>query len=311
MNLLSVIRLLLAQRRSIYLALVIAAIVSAAGSWFLLDNYYLSTAIFYPVNQAATDRGALFGNQLVSGENGYYGSKHDANRVLTIANSRPVIDYVIAKYDLRAHYDIDSTRKSWRTKLRKEFEENYKAIKTEKDAIEISLLDTDPELAATIVNDIVGKIDELNTLHVNEIKQKQISLISIQLEEYKKRSAVFVDSLSGLGKQYGIKVTVGADGNNVVLGNDYRAVEIFKTLLKQQEGILRELNNLQIIREQIQVTMESNSSSLFVLESAVAADKKTSPLRSLIVLLSVAGTFFLAIFYLLFSVQVQSIREKL
>lgn len=311
MNLVSVIRLLVEQRKSIFIALVVSLVVSAAGSWFLLDNYYQSTAIFYPVNQAATDRGALFGNQLISGENGYYGSKHDANRVLTIANSRPVIDYVIEKYNLREHYDIDTTRRSWRTKLRKEFEENYKAIKTEKDAIEISLLDTDPELAATIVNDIVTKIDEYNTLHVNEVKEKQIQLISGQLEQYKSRASIYVDSLSGLGKQYGIKVTVGADGNNVVLGNDYRAVELFKTLLKQQEGTLRELNNLQIISEQIQVTMKSNSSSLFVLESAVAADKKTSPLRSVIVLLAISGTFVLSIFYLLLAEQIRFLRSKL
>lgn len=62
---------------------------------------------------------------------------------------------------------------------------NYEAIKTERDAIQISLYDTDPKLAADIINTIVHRVDEINKQHAKDAKSKQYEAIKLQTKNYK------------------------------------------------------------------------------------------------------------------------------
>lgn len=309
-NLIEAIRILLKWKVQILALTIISAITAAVFALFVMDEYYYSWSTFYPTNQAMTDRTSIF-NTESSSQLEYFGGKGDINRILTIANSVPVVQSIIDSFNLPAHYDIDTTKKYWRTEVRKKFEKNYSAIRTEHDAVEISLYDTDPKVAAAIVNTIVSKIDYLNKQHIAQTKLKVYNLIGKQVGDMQQEVINYNDTLAGLGEQYKIKVSQTSDGGMTVDGNDYKAVQLYKSLLSKQSGIARELNNLTSIRGQMEVTLENNESSLFVLEQAFDADRRSKPVRWIVVAVTVFITFFISIIGVLLIEQMKEIRKQL
>lgn len=309
-NLVEAIRVLLKWKWQIAGITAVSAVVAAVFALFIMDEYYYSWSTFYPTNQAMTDRTTIFNSESAQ-QLEYFGSKGDINRVLTIANSIPIIQSVIDSFDLPKHYEVDTTKKYWKTIVRKKFEKNYSAIRTEHDAVEISLYDTDPKLAAEIVNTIVGKIDRLNKQHIADTKRKVYNLIGKQIGDMQNEIATYNDSLANLGEQYKIRVSQSSDGGTVVDGNNYKAVQQYKSMMSKQTGISRELNNLASIRGQMEVTLENNESSLFVLEQAFAADRRTKPVRWLVVVVTTFIVFFISIIGVLLIEQIREIREQL
>ncbi len=306
-NLIQAIRTLLKWKKHIAILVIVAGITSALFSVFVMDEWYLSYATFYPVNQAQNDRSAIFNGEVTD----YWGGKADVNRVLTIANSTPIIDFIIDSFKLAEHYNVDQNKKYWRTIVRKKFEKKYEAIKTEREAVQVSVYDTDPKVAADIVNTVVQLTDEWNKLHVRESKDKVYKSIGEQIEKLQKRVAANTDTLSLLGEQYKIKVASGTDGTVIVDGSDYRAVQIYKTVLSKQNNSTRELNNLINIRGQLEVTMDNNETSLYVLENAFPAERREKPVRSLVVFVTMLITGFVAVVGALLIEQIQEIKKQL
>lgn len=310
-NLIEAIRVILKWKKFILISTIVAGVAAALFSLFVMDEYYLSASTFYPVNQALTNRQTIFNTEAGGAQLEYFGNKADVNRILTIANSVPVIEAIIDSFHIAQHYKIDTSKKYWRTTTRKKFIKNYSAIKTEHEAIEISLYDTDPQLAAQIVNTIVYKVDFLNRLHVNETNHKLYTLINKQIEELQGRVTEYIDTLASLGEKYKIKVSVGSEGTMIVDGNDYKAVQQYKAILSKQNNTTRELNNLININGQTEVSLQNSETSLFVLEKAIPADRREKPVRSVIVIVTMLITMFVSVIGAILVEQIREIKEQL
>ncbi|MDB5283772.1 MAG: hypothetical protein JWO06_2847 [Bacteroidota bacterium] len=309
-NLIAAIRIILKWKNAIIILTIISAIAAGLFSVFVMDEYYLSWVTFYPTNQSLSDRAAIF-NTEAGVQVEYFGNKADVNRILTISSSTPIINYVIDSFHLTEHYKIDKTKPYWKTKVRKQFDENYEVIKTEHDAVKLSLFDTDPKIAAQIVNTIVKKVDELNKQHVNETKGKVYDAITGQISKLQHTVNEYIDTLAKLGSEYKIKVQSGADGTVIVEGNDYRAVQQYKSIMSKQTNATRELNNLINIRGQLEVSLKNNETSLYMLEEAFPADRKEKPVRSVVVLITVLITFFVSIIGVILIEQIREIKKLL
>ncbi len=280
-SLVHVLRILKKWKKSILLFTLVATIFVALFSWFFLDNYFLSYTRFYPVNLAYSDRSAMFSESGVTVP--FYGDKEDANRVLTIAQSADLAQHIINQFQLAAHYDIDTTKQFWRTKVKKEFESNFKVLKTEQGAVEISSLDTDPKLAKEIVEFALKYVDETNKARMNESKRTQMTMFDKQILAQQERATTYGDSMAQLGKVYNISVKSQL-GSQVVEGNNFDAVQTYKVILAKQKSTLELLNNMTEIREQIQASLEAGGSSLSIIEAPFEADRKEKPKRSIIVI---------------------------
>ena len=306
-NLIAAIRTILKWKKHILILTVASGIIAALFSVFVMDEWFLSSSTFYPINQAAADRSAIFGAEVIDP----FGGKADVNRVITMANSIPVIDFVIDSFKLAEHYKVSKEKIYWRTIVRKTFEKKYEAIKTERDAIEISLYDTDPKIAAAIVNTVVHKVDELNKMNANATKQKVYKAVGEEVIKLQTNIDTYIDTLATLGEKYKIKVSSGADGTVIVDGNDYKAVQVYKTILTKQNNATREYNNLLNIRGQFEISMGNNETSLSVLETATPADRREKPVRSLVVLITVLLTAFVSVIGVLLIEQINEIKAQL
>jgi capsular polysaccharide biosynthesis protein len=170
-NLLSAARILLKWKSLIIILTVIAAIVSAVTA-MMLPVYYKSKVTFYPQNLAAFDRGYLFGTESKEKVQSLFGDKQDVNRVLSIANSTELQGFIQAHFNLPEHYGIDTTSPSWRYKMNKAFEKNFKVIKSELDNVELTIWDRNPDMASEIANFYVAQIDAIYSGLLGDRNQK-------------------------------------------------------------------------------------------------------------------------------------------
>ena len=308
-NLITAIKTILKWKWPILAVTIASGVIAAIFSVFIMDEWFLSWSTVYPTNQAMSDRNAIFSAEATAVD--YFGDKSDVNRVLTIANSNPVINFIIDSFKLAEHYQVDTAKLYWKTIVRKKFEKKYEAIKTERDAVQISVYDTDPVLASAMVNTIVNKIDALNKAHINQSKLKIFTTIKSQILAMQERVNAYSDTLALLGEKYQIKVSSGTQESIIVDGSDYSAVQNYKTILAQQMGATKELNNLINIDGQMEVALKNNETSLYILEAAFPADRREKPVRSLIVLLTVLITAFVAVLSALLLEQIGEIRKQL
>lgn len=311
LNLIAAIRILLKWKLPLVIVISLSAFIAAFSAVYVMDEYYMSWSTVYPTNQYLSDRAMIFNTESSGGQIDYYGNKNDVNRLLSIANSAPLIDYVIDSFKLVSHYKIDTTQKFWKTKVIKKFDKNYEAIKTEREAVDISLYDTDPKLAARIVNAIVDKVDEQNKLHVNESKKRLYDLLAGQIEAQQKKVEEYDILLADLASKYNIKASSGGDGTVIVNGSDFKAVQEYKTLFDKKTNAIKELNNRINIKEQMEVSLQSNSSSLFIVEKAFPADRREKPVRWLVVTITVLITSFISLIAVLLIEQIREIKQQL
>jgi uncharacterized protein involved in exopolysaccharide biosynthesis len=203
-NLLGVLTTLFKWKKQILYVCLIAGVGTVVISLFM-DNYYTSFTSFYA---ASPDQALPEPVGIEAGERDYYGESEDIDRVLTVAESNEVANYLINKYNLYEHYDIDTTHRLAPFHVAKAFRKHYNVKKTKYDAIEISMEDKDPKLAAQMVNDARWKVDQIAQ---ELIKGNQ----RIKIETYKKAISDKLQELRSLGdsmqiirKQYGVYNTL-------------------------------------------------------------------------------------------------------
>ncbi len=272
-QLIDLVRIWNQYKKQIVYFTILCAITSITVS-LLLPEYFKSRTILYPISMTMADRNIIFGQQQGQSEFSYFGNKYDASRILQVANSSEVIDYIINKYDLKTHYKFAKDEKYLYTKVKEEFLDNYHALKNDKDAIEITLIDTDKEKCAQMVNDIALKIDEIATKPVTEGKTKIIHMLDAELKN-----------------------------KNNELENASDAVN--------KDNLTSEIKQLSEALTQYKVSNNDKFSSITILEKAAAAEKKSKPVRWLIVILSVLVGFFFSLLSTVVVNQVAYIRKSL
>lgn len=307
-NLISATKVLLKWKKHIIGVSVLSAVVAALVALFVLDEYYLSQSVFYPVNQSQNDRSMIFNSTQVIN---YFGDKNDVNRLLTMANSKQLLEDIIIQFDIAKHYKVDTTKKYWKTTVYKKFLKNYTAIKTEKDAIEVSLYDTDPKLAATIVNKVVEILDEQNSRAVKSNRalllsaiQDDIASSSVKLN----RLNTVADSLIKLNK---LRVSFSQYGELMVDGDNFLARETVRQLFKTINNTQREILNKVNIQDQLKISISNSVSSLSIVEKAEPADRREKPLRSLIVAVAFVIALIFSCIGALFVEQFEGFKKQL
>jgi capsule polysaccharide export protein KpsE/RkpR len=345
-NLLEVIQALYRQRRVI-LNVCLVALVASVSISLLLDNYYEAKTVFYPTSPRLANPELLFGytGQVTD----YFGSDRDLDRLAEIARSREVEDFLIERFDLYTHYGIDSTSKRGIHKLRKRLRKLYTVQKNKNDAIELTVEDRDPQVAADMANAARQKIDEiaqrltkesqlklLNAFE-NNLKRKQVelerladslrrvqafyniydvgtqsaqiagqlSLADLEVIRYRARLEVLEsdpnvprDTLAFIranlkAYEQQRQQLRAAGGNTEVLTVDRlnEAVPRIAILQDMHYQARKQLTYDLERYNQILATYSTDIPALLVIEAAEPPPVKSRPVRSLIVLASLLGTF--------------------
>lgn len=199
-SLLGVLKSIFRWKKQILWLCLIAAIGSVIIS-LLLPNYYKATTIFYAASEDVSKPDPV-GNALK--ERAYFGQEDDMDKLMTIAQSSELTTHLIKKYNLFDHYDIDSTGKKAQFKIREHLNALYEIKKTKYEAIELSIEDKDPELAAKMTNEARKKINLIANKLTKETQAKQLANKQRSLLEKQNNLTTMGDSLRALSERYGI-----------------------------------------------------------------------------------------------------------
>lgn len=168
----------------------------------LLPVYYKSSTIFYAASPDLSNPDKMFGGG--SGESRYYGTNDDMDRLLTIAQGNELLTYMIKEFDLYQHYGIDSTSPKSSFYIGEKLLGLYNVQKTKYDAIQLSVEDKNPKLAAEMANAARSKIASIAKDLIKNSQKKQMDTYKSSIAESSRSLTILGDSLATLREKYGI-----------------------------------------------------------------------------------------------------------
>jgi uncharacterized protein involved in exopolysaccharide biosynthesis len=306
---------------------------------------YKSTVVLYPATTNSISKGLLSENAYDRSDPLAFGEEEEAEQLLQLLNSDLIRNRIVEKYQLMAHYEIAPDDPFRQTKLHKRYESNIKFRRTEYMSVEISVLDTDPVMAAKIANEIAALLDVTkNTIQLGQAR-KALAIVEGQ---YNKKEAfirslndslnrlrvlgifdydmqidhttdLFVQAMAGVSdarakadvyREMKLPASDTAVVNNLARLRGYEAsgkrlqqqLDLLglyggahNGLQEQLEKENEELVKLRQKRDQTRVDVDEVLPVKFIVNDAAPAEKKTYPLRSLIVLISTVSSLLLAL----------------
>jgi capsule polysaccharide export protein KpsE/RkpR len=201
-NLLGVVGTLYRWRKTILGLCTIVGIGSMIFSWFLMDNYYQATTVFYAASPDQFKPEQIFGTSTKDMD--FYGDDYDVDRILTIANSSELAEHLVRDFNLYRHYDIDTTLVLAPFKVQQKLSGLYTVQKNKYNAIELSVEDKDKELSAKMANSARQKIDAIAGFLIKKTQSKLIEAYDANIKGKELYLTALSDTLKKLRERYGI-----------------------------------------------------------------------------------------------------------
>jgi uncharacterized protein involved in exopolysaccharide biosynthesis len=243
-----------------------------------------------------------------------FGEDEETEQMLQILNSNRIRDRIIQKYNLIEHYKIDPRSRYQYTKLYNEYEDNITFRRTEYMAVKINVLDKDPQMAADIANDIADLLDSVKNQMQRERAMIAFKIVESEYLQLKSEVQRMEDSLTRLrekgvhdyetqseminqqlaielarGNKAGIKALETKLDTLAKYGGPYVSIR------DQLEHEKKQLSFIKAKYEEAKVDAEANLPQKFVVSNAFKAEKKSYPVRWIIVLVSTFSALLLTL----------------
>ncbi len=307
----------------------IGAVISIIVS-LSITSRYTSSVILYPTSNVSISKSLLTNN--ARGNMMSFGDEEETEQLLQILESDDIALRIIKKYDLMKHYDIDSTSKFKETALYNIYNGNISFSKTPFQSVRIAVTDEDPVFAANIANDISNLADTA----MNAIRKKRawnsLLIVEYEYKKLQKQIQEMSDSLTVLNSlgvlNYTVQISSYSSGlaEGIARGTiSKKGIQILeeKTAKLEKYGHIhneltnyieleqRRLSELKAKWVEAGVEYAQNLSYRFIVNKATPAEKKSYPVRWLIVVLSTIASFVFAIMFTAFIEFYKSFVKKI
>lgn len=310
--------------------LFIVMVVALVGSWFFSSPWFItpkykSTVIMFPASSSSISK-SLLNEQSVKGQDiTAFGEDDQAEQLLQILNSNKIRDRIMRQFNLMQHYNIDSTSTYKYSNLFKEYDNNITFRRTEFMAVQISVYDADPQIAADIANTIASLLDSVKNDMMRQRSVKGFQVVEAEYRDMKVEKDKIVDSLIVLGslgvndvenqsqvlnQQFAIALMNGNRTAQAALQKKLDVLGkyggIYMALKNSLEFKTEQLILLETKYKQAKVDAEENLPQKFVVSDAFKAERKSYPIRWLIILVSTVAALFMAIIIIMVMEKISS-----
>jgi len=299
--------------------LVIVAVISILASFVFSLPYFItpkfkSIVILFPTSTNSISKALMSENAGPDQDILEFGEEEQAEQLLQILHSNMIQDKVIEKYNLMDHYNIDTASKFKRTSLYREYESNVHFRRTEFMAVEISVLDTDPQMAADIANDIAELLDSTKN-HMqkgraikafeivekeyiklrDEVKQMEDSLTVLRgfgVHDYESQSEMINQQLAieiARGNASGVRALEARLDILAKYGGPYVSL---RDALEHEK---KQLSHIKAKYEEAKVDANEELPHKFIVNYAFKAEKKSYPIRWLIMVVATISSVLLTL----------------
>ncbi len=249
-----------------------------------------------------------------------YSTESPTEQMLQLFESDDIRDELISNFDLFNHYEIDTNSKYPLTQLYGMMSENIKVNKTKFESIEIEVWDTDPIVASSMVDSLILKMHKKARSMQREKSGEVVVILKNQLDLKKAEMDSMENALLDIRTKYGIldydgqiksfskvyysEMAAGRTGNGsnrpldkvmdnlITKGGDYISL---KEHLWRARGAY---NDYKISYENALKDLTKELTYTNMVTKPVPAEKKSSPVRSLIIVLFTGAMLLLSIIIL-------------
>lgn len=279
------------------LAIVSIAIVLAVifSSSIFITPLFKSFAIVYPSNVSP------------------YSDESETEQMMQIIQSKDIRDSIIKKFDLAGHYGIDPNYQFYMSTLLMEYGKKVKIAKTPYEAITIEVWDKEPKIACDMVNEIMFQYNFM----VRGLHKEKFGEVVNNYRTIMNLKRIELDSLALLAKDLGVKYGLMDFPNQTrevmraylspgSSSSKSKEVQRLKKNLEEKGGerevvsnlITGSTNNYSILKlefDRAVLNQNRNFTYVNVLNKPFPADKKSYPVRWIIVIIAAIGTLIIAI----------------
>ena len=269
----------------------ITILAAALGAFFSGPNFitpkYKSEAVVYPNGRAE------------------FSDETFTEQMLQVMDSQEILDSVAEAFDLMQHYKIDNDYQFAKTALIGEYRDRVSISKTPYDAVKIKVLDEDPEIACAMVNEII----RLYNVKFSEIhKSKKWENVRMY-EKNLARKYNFIDSLKRdlaqianngnminyLYLSKGNSIAYFSEGENNNAEDIANAIALVELIASETAAY----SEIKIEYEREIRQADGDITYLNVVSKPFVAEKKSYPVRWIIVALCGISAFLLSVLYVI------------
>lgn len=307
------------------LAGIAAAIFS--GPVFITPKF-MSKVVMFPISSNSISKALLSENTGIKHDLMEFGEEEQAEQMLQILNSNEIRTRIVEKYNLMQHYEIDTTSRYKNTLLYMEYDDNIRFKRTEFMAVEIMVMDKNPQLAADIANDLSNLYDSLKISMQRERAVRGLQIVEAEYHGLRDYIREMDDSLSRLremgihdyetqaemiNQQLAIEVAKGNQRGAKAL---YEKLDVlakyggaYVSIRDQLEHERKQLSFLKGKYDQAKIDATEDLPQKFLVEAAFKAEKKSYPVRWLIVAVSMVAAFILTIIAIVGVESMKKVRQ--
>ena len=250
-----------------------------------------------------------------------YSDESESEQLLEISNSLDIKFKVIDAFNLSEVYKINKQDPLYQTYILGEFNDNVGFKKTEYETVEISVLDTDPKRACLMCDSIISFVNQkINSLHRVKFEEvvrssgiglKKVNHEIDSLEEklnflrgtykildYESQSAQITKGMVKILSE-GKKNTAGGKELEQWMKNLQEKGGEYNLLAKEQNNCIFERDSIKMVYDRSLGYVKNNLVYGHQIQSPIPADKKSYPVRWLIILASTLAALFAAMLVIL------------
>ncbi len=318
-NSLDLIEFLWNKRKLMILIGLFAAIFSSLVA-LIIEEKFESTVTLYPSKTSSVTFSEVNNeDQTVS----KFGEEEEAEQMLQILESSKIREAIVNKYQLIKHYDIDVTGKFVYTELNETYSDNINFERNKNGAVLITVLDKSPDTAALIANDIASLFDSTKNAMIHARAITDYNIKKEKLKKLENEMRELIDTMSSLSA-IGVVTADAYQGltdamikapdqqTRVEYKEKLKMTELYGSTLKafqiETEFLSERIATLKSSYEQAETDAKSFPSHKFTVEDATPAEKKSYPVRWLIVVISTFATLLFSIILLLFKEKIKELK---
>lgn len=301
LDMVTILKLIKKWKKHFGITLVAAALLSIIFTMpFFIKPLYKSYAIVYPSNLIV------------------YSEESPTEQLIQQFNSDLVRDRIIESFELYNHYDIDTTAAFPKTAMQKKYQSLVSINKTQFESVSIEVLDYDPVVAARICDSLItftnhniiqlqrsktaevvvinrdrmltvkNELDSLEVLLANLRDQNEIIDFNVQTKEY---SRSFYRAIAG--NQPGLN-RLDSEGDKLrSKGNQILSLVEYSNAMRYEYVALKSAYMKSLSDYSKELTYCN------VITKPIPAERKTSPKRSMIVILVTFSSVFMAFLFII------------
>jgi capsule polysaccharide export protein KpsE/RkpR len=245
-----------------------------------------------------------------------YSAENESEQMLQWLESRDIADSIIARFNLMGHYKINPNDPQKISKTYREFQRHVFVSTTKFESVKIEIMDKNPQMACDMVNAMVDFYNKkVNATHRKKysealaIEEQRLTEKKMQLDSL---MAIIVD----MRLKYGL-IDYGIQSNEVMRGylgtfDGSGSAQVNRKEINKLKGdieskgdslllltnlltsVTHAYNNYLISFEDAQRNVNKELTFASVVTNPVVADRKSYPIRWIIVLISGLGGFLVA-----------------